>query len=44
MNEKEIFKVISADDNKNKKMLLYKFFFFNYMLSVTIPDMVLSIY
>jgi hypothetical protein len=44
MNEKEIFKVISGDDLKGKKLLLYKFFFFNYMLSVTIPEIISSVF
>ena len=38
MNEKEIFKILSSDDMKSKKVLLYKFFFFNYMLSITLQD------
>jgi len=42
MNEKEIFKVTSGDDNKQKKLMLYKFFFFNYMTSVTLSDIIAS--
>ncbi len=34
-NEKEVFKIISGEDTKAKKIMLYKFFFFCYLLSVT---------
>eukprot|EP00349_Pseudokeronopsis_sp_Brazil_P011247 CAMPEP_0202980106 /NCGR_PEP_ID=MMETSP1396-20130829/86096_1 /ASSEMBLY_ACC=CAM_ASM_000872 /TAXON_ID= /ORGANISM="Pseudokeronopsis sp., Strain Brazil" /LENGTH=105 /DNA_ID=CAMNT_0049719877 /DNA_START=508 /DNA_END=821 /DNA_ORIENTATION=- len=40
MNEKEFFKVVQGDDAKQKRIMLYKFFFFNYMFSVTVQDVV----
>ena len=41
VTEKDLFKVLTSQseaEKKSKKLLIYKFFFFNYLLSVTMND------
>ena len=38
MSEKELFKTLSSEDEREKKTILYKFFFFNFLTSVNLPE------